>query len=335
MKKILLGSILLLGILTQIEAENNQVFVKRSGVNKIVLFDEENPKTIFRTDKDYIKTLRVSPDGNSISIVEKTRIIVRNNELIALPKNRLTIITKDGEILKVLNEDVQKHVWSPDGNKIALITGEWREVGMGFKPDGAFIYNLETGERDIVLDVPYPVDLSWDNNSDNLYLKDFHRPDGKYIYNYKLSSKETKVTDYFDFFFSPSGDYYYKPKNPVRDIEKFQVFDAKMNQPILLTLPENIGFPIKWIFDHGNYLLFEKKDETFEYVKFPPSKPGAFQLKKIKSGTLHKVTYSIYDVKNNVVVKEEKTDMVSEWIGDRFSLPIQSKGKAPKKLTLE
>lgn len=133
-----------------------------------------------------------------------------------------------------------------------MITGEWREVGIGFKSEGAFIYNIVTGKKDIVPGVPYPIDLYWDNNSDNLYLKDYHRPDRKHIYNYKLSTKETEVTDYFDFYFSPNGEYYFRPKDRGFGIERFQVFNTETNQPISLTLPKNIGKSIGWAFDRGS-----------------------------------------------------------------------------------
>ncbi len=68
----------------------------------------------------------------------------------------------------------------------------------------------------------------------------------------------------------------------------------------------------------------------------PKAKPGAekpfmFPIKRILNG----MTYYIYDVKKETVIKEELTDMVSDWIGDKFSLPIQRGGNAPGKLMPE
>jgi len=331
MRKILIGLIILLAVLAQIKAENNPVFVKRSGVTQIVLFDGKTTKTIFQTGKKAVYDIKVSPKNKYISALEVTEGIIEGHGYKVLPKNRLVIISQNGEIVNVIDEDIQRYDWSPSGDKLSCITGSYYEGGIGFRPKGIFIYNLITKEKRSIQGIPIPYKVYWGTTGNIVYIKDLFGENGKRVYRYTVNNHQLELTEYHDIYFAPNGDYYIREPDMEYD---FAVFETQTNQPI--QLPENLGKPIRWVFDNGNYLLFKNKDETIEYNKIPKSKPGAIVPPVWpKKRTLNSVTYSIYDVKKGVVVKEETTDMISDWIVDKFSFPIQSKSKAPGRLTLE
>lgn len=332
MKDILIGSLILWGFFAQIQAQENSLFVKKSGVTQIVLYDGKTPKTIFQTDKKAVYDIKVSPKNQYISAIEVTEGVVEGHGYKVLPKNRLVVISPNGELQNVINEDIRKYDWSPSGEKIVCITGSYSETELGFRPDGGmFIYNLSTKEKKSIRGLRYPHDVYWGVDENLIYIKDVGT--GKGVFRYRVDSNDLELTGYHSVYFSPNEAYYNRYSSTAND---FAVFETKTNRTI--QLPTNLGKPIKWVFNQGNYLLFENKNETLEFGELPKAKrkPDQFEAPTwTKVRTLNSVTYTIYDVRKAVVVKEELTNMVSDWIGDKYSLPIQKKGKAIKKLTLE
>ena len=146
-------------------------------------------------------------------------------------------------------------------------------------------------------------------------------------YRYSIKTKTIKTTDYHDFNFSPSGDYYFRQKDKI-----FQIFDSKTNQPVDIELPKNLGEPTKWAFNHGDYLLFEKKDVTTEY-EGPPI--GEWGLRRIKRRIVNSVQYSIFDVKKRAIVKQIISDGEAyHWKGSKYSIVVGKEGKLSVKNSL-
>lgn len=333
MKNILIGLLIIYILIPKIKAENNTVFVKRFGVTEIVLFDGKNSNKIFQSNKKAVYDIKVSPNNQYISAIEVNEGVIEGHGYKILPKNSLVVISSNGKLINEIKRDIRKYDWSPTGNKLVCITGSYHEGGdYGFLPDGeVFIYDLSTNEIKNIEGIRFPYQVYWGISENKFYIKDAHKVNGKRVYKYSLESDNLVLTDYHDIYFSPNETYYIRYPDMSHN---FAIFETETNQEV--QLPNNLGKPKKWIFDYGNLLLFEKKDETIEYHKMPETKPGSIKPFVFpKKRTLNSVSYSIYDVKKEEIIKEKTTDMINEWIGNKFSAPIQTKGENPNTLILD
>jgi len=96
-----------------------------------VIYKIQAPKNIstIRDKKDFIYNLRLSPDNKSISFFQKD--VYGSNE------TKIILFDRQSKNEKVLIKDnILEYKWSPDGNKIVYITGQYD------KPDGPTITGI-------------------------------------------------------------------------------------------------------------------------------------------------------------------------------------------------
>lgn len=103
MLKILLSLITFVAIINSVSVIGKPIFTKIDKSQKeILLFKTDSIISIYRTDRDNIKDIKVSPYNKYISAIEKTGMLIENNRMVKLPQNRLVIISSEGEIVNVL-----------------------------------------------------------------------------------------------------------------------------------------------------------------------------------------------------------------------------------------
>lgn len=308
------------------------IFVKKSEINQIIRYDEGRTPIIYQTSEKAVYKIQVSKN-QFISAIEVTEGVLDGRGYEVTPQHKLIIISPDGRLIDIINDNIQEYDWSPNSDKIAYITGSYSETGRyGFRPDGkAYIYNINTKVKMEIDGINNPIGVFWGRDENTVYVKDARKKDGKQIYRYILDSEYLEITDYHDFYFSPSEEYYFS----LLDMDHtFTLYKTDTNQP--MQLPDNLGKPVTWISNNGHHLIFEKKVDDIVHNQSPQErKAGIEQPKWSKSSTPARVVYSVYDVKQGKVVKEEHTDMVSEWIGNKYTFPIQDKNNSIKKLSLD
>jgi hypothetical protein len=275
---------------------------------------------IYETDKDFLKEIRISPSDNSIALVvkekgESEQVEGGWYELSVLPRNSMVIIDTGGNEIDVLEEDVRELSWSPDGEKIAYITGTYREGGVGFKTTGVWIYDLKHKTRTrIRKDFPHRqiegiegggIEIAWAGHDNNIYIRDFDYLDG--IYRYNTESGKSEKSDCKGIDFSPDGKYY---------IGEGKMYLTATNEDITDRLKTRFGpewsqFFMKWVFDRGHYLHFfrqkpiQQKDARWTYVP---------------------VYNVIYDIEEDKVIKDV-TLPVSRWKGSRGQMVFDKNGQ--------
>lgn len=97
----------------------------------------------FYKDERPVERLSISPTNEAIAYVR-----CENSQPIGV-----RILSLDSEILHSIDEKVQEYAWSPDGSKIAYMTGiTTPEQAEPYKSNGIWIYDLSSKERLKVLD---------------------------------------------------------------------------------------------------------------------------------------------------------------------------------------
>jgi dipeptidyl aminopeptidase/acylaminoacyl peptidase len=159
-------------------------------------------KISYSPDSKFIY-IAVSPDKKFISatLAKKNR----NN----LNDYHLIILDKYGKEWLRINKNVQRYEWSPDGAYLMFITGEDREEGIGFLPDGLYILNVSTKEiQEISFEGFHPYRLHWlqtdDENSG--YMRAISSDPELKIVKYNINKRRFEKTEAKGIHFSPDGE---------------------------------------------------------------------------------------------------------------------------------
>jgi hypothetical protein len=100
---------------------------------------------LYRSARGTVDDLQVAPNDGYVVLIETTEGKQQNGEYVVPPRNRLLILRPDGTTLRAVEADVRVYSVSPDGARLAYITGTYYEGGAGFKPNGAFLLDLASG----------------------------------------------------------------------------------------------------------------------------------------------------------------------------------------------
>jgi len=274
-------------------------------------------KLIYETKEDLLIDISVAPTDTLIALLVKKEGVTPPDtfDYIVLPKNSLVFISPDGNEIGRLDEDVRKFSWSPDGQKIAYITGTYYEGGVGFKTTGVGIFDLkDRSKKQIKKDFPHRTiegfkgggyEIKWAKHDNNIYIRDFDYLDGIYRYNTKTGKSEKVDCNGIDF--SPDGKYY---------IGDGTLYLTSTNENIMSLLRQKFGqqwtqFSLEWVFDKGHCLHFiaqkpiQKADGKWDYE-------GQYNV--------------IYDVEKDEILKEV-TLPISWWKGSPNKLVFEKDGK--------
>jgi hypothetical protein len=211
---------------------------------------------------EYVQSyVAASPDHRFIASIQAKG---RGN----LFKNNLIILDYDGNVLHEINSDVREVSWSPDGNKVAYITGTYAEVGRGFDPTGSWIFSLESeSTEEIGLLTAY--DIKWAQFDNRIYLEGYQTNDDGYDYGvfcYDPSSRNLYKTDYHGINFSSTGKYYIALFGEIR---LSKVFERVTNREIKL---RGIDIGRQWYRWAGNDILLVIGIDTTEAAGWPKTR---------------------------------------------------------------
>lgn len=302
-------------------SQDAPLLVKIVNHNSVVRYDHStgSESILYSHANIFIQNLTVSSTGRFLAFIEATEGIISGNEYKVLPKNTLRILDPSGTVIHTVEKDVRRYAWNPAENKMAYITGKYYEGGIGFLPEAAYYFSLETKEIIKIDGVNSPYELAWKTETNSFYIKTLYPLNNSRVFRYDIDNRKLVPTNYFDLHFSPDGDYY--AHFPDESDAKFRLYRASTNQEINRELFLPLGSPVNWVFVSGHLFLFEKKE--MEITKAPSKGP----LAAVKERNIKSIKYSFFDPGEGIVVKELENMTLGEWISQSAVLPFVKDGK--------
>ncbi|MGH7698975.1 MAG: hypothetical protein ACREMJ_00420 [Gemmatimonadales bacterium] len=256
---------------------------------------------VFRSD-GRLTDLTVSPSQEYVAVVEHS---------LGGPR-RLRVLTTSGRAVLESVLEVQRYVWC-GGSCVATVEGAVREGGVGFVPGSVIVLDVSAGRHDTVSAPPGVYQLAWAPFDSAVYLKTLTRTAGGRVFRYDLVTRTVSPTPYLHLDFSPAGRYYLYPVS--EDNDRTRLFDVRTNTEIPLPDSAQVGVPVRWLFDHGNYLLMVR-------VKpLPDEARGRFG--RVRSRVVERV---IYDVSSRKVVGRVAGE-IEPWAAPRGYVPVRAGGR--------
>jgi hypothetical protein len=224
---------------------------------------------LYRTDRALVYDLAVSPDNRFTAALESTDGVVVDGEYTEPPNNRLVILDARGRVVRRVEADAQHYRFSPDGQKVAYLTGTHYEGGVGFQPTGVFVLDLASGatERVAAEDV---YELDWGAAAENsLLLRALARTPERRVLRYDLRARRLSAMPAGAFHLSPDGQAFLKQPHELieegscqpgrqKPADCFGVFDRRTGRPLAKPAAD-LGRPVGWAGDQGHLLLLTRQ----------------------------------------------------------------------------
>jgi len=194
----------------------------------------------------------VSPDGRYIAL--------RSWAYGDLGTMTLHVIDPGGHELARIGQ-VWDYAWSPDGNQLVYVTGDYRVGQDGVPSTGVWKYDLRQRTSIKIHDTGRYV--TWGAFDRAVYLLDYATPSGHpRVWRLNPTDWSPQLTRLKSIYLSPTGMYYYHPGPTVVNQGQFDVYDVATHTPRFLP-PSDLSRrfawgtePIGWIESGGNQLLF-------------------------------------------------------------------------------
>lgn len=167
----------------------------------------------------YLSDITPSPDGRIVAFIEHwwqenvpaekanymDRRYTNAREIVTYyyENQKLMLITAEGQFIQAIDR-VRRYVWSPDGAKIAYITGNYTEDYPGFRTTGTWIMDFASDTAQKICETGYEVE--WARFDGNVYIDTY---DDRGVLKYDPRSSKLEPTPYKGIYFSDDGKYYY------------------------------------------------------------------------------------------------------------------------------
>ena len=190
-----------------------------------------DPKTLYRcrpgddtltpiwTSEHVFNYVSTSSDGSVIALIEF--VSIRSDLPAAGAECALRLVDLEGRTLKSLH-GVYDYSWSPEGRRIAYVSGDHYEGGRGFLATGVWLLDVDSGEIRKINEVGFYV--KWAKHDGRIYIEG---PDG--IVAFDPTTERTEPTTVKGLRFSPNGEYYYRRAS---EGGPFRIFDASSDEDI-------------------------------------------------------------------------------------------------------
>lgn len=184
------------------------------------------PRSLLRRFEGVVTELKAAPAGGKVAALERFweedvgpdrgNFIdghVVNGQLVRtyyFEASILQVLDLSGRLLASL-PDVRRFAWSPDGTKLAYITGKHHEGGRGFIPNGTWVHDLPT-QASRQIDAG-SIDVQWAHWDGGLYVDRGYTPEspGVRVDRFDPATGALSRTARKGIHFSPDGAYYYRP----------------------------------------------------------------------------------------------------------------------------
>jgi len=273
---------------------------------------------IYRSNQPHIHSLSVSPDNKHIAFIEQSNPSYDTDSYQTQPNTDLRIIDFAGTTIRIIEEDIVRYVWSPDGNRLAYVTFDPCDPDYAYKcPTGAWVHDLLASETIKIKDSM--TEIFWANFDSTLYL--LNRDS---VFAWKPGFPEPILSNHLGIYFSPDGRYYLRLWKDENDpIQLFSTAnDQKMNLPTHLGGlwgTHDLNPPHGWAYNSAHILLFIKEDVEVETE-------GTSPIQIINSRKVIKTTISLYDPSEQKTIRQFEGE-ISNCIGNGDFLIIEQDGR--------
>lgn len=280
------------------------VMIKRIGLTTIVRVapDGNVIDTLYRSSGIDVFDLTIAPTGRFIGVLERTARSSRTN--------RMLILSSSGSVVRVVNRDVRTYVWCCGGDRVAVVTGTYEEA-RGFSPTGAYLIDLDAN-RERRIEIPTPYEVMWASFDQALYFKVPAPAGSKNVLRYDPRIGESRLTEYRDLRFSPSGTFYlhYYPDVTLGPPGP-HIFERETGREVALPDPA-LGAIEGWVFDVGDYLQLKR-------ARYPQRR-GMIRGPEVIDG------YTIYDVRRHSVAARIQDSIRTDIVAPAGALVLPAGG---------
>jgi len=217
-------------------------------------------RTLYGVDPParWLSDVRVAPSGKYIAVLETSRGHVSNYVYDRLPLNRLVVLDTSGRIVQIVERDVRRFTWRCDSDKLALITGPYREGGFEFRPDSVLLHDV-AANSDVPVAFPIrPTEVVWAAFDSSVYVGRPSGDDSLEVWRLHLSTGNISRTPYRGLLFSPSGAFYLTRSSGLRSRPGWHVVERVTGRES--ALPDtSVGVVRGWAFSTGDQLLLIRR----------------------------------------------------------------------------
>ncbi len=237
---------------------------------RVLMWDAvaKGSKPFYRSPWAGVRDVAVSPRGRTVAVLEADAGVVEGGEYARPPRSRLRVLDARGKVLREVADDVQHFTWSPDGRRLAYVTGEYAEGGVGFAPRAGFILDVGSGKKRPLAGVEHPYELHWltMEREDALFARALVAEEGTAVLRFDVASGAVARHPGHAFHFSPDGEYYLV--EPSEAIEEglcrpsqegdscLRVFERRSDKAIAGLSATRLGESLGWAGTAGHQLLF-------------------------------------------------------------------------------
>ena len=173
--------------------------------SKIILYDQRGSviRQLYQ-DENLIfsfEAIKRSPDGTYVAALGTVNNIFQNEQGVNYIKTLLVVVDTNANIV-FKDEDSQAFDWSPDGQKIAIVSGRKYADKDAPTTERLWILNIDTKQKSFIAPTD-AIEIQWSKFDNNIYLKE--RSQVSVI---ETATMRKELTRYKDIHFSPSGRYY-------------------------------------------------------------------------------------------------------------------------------
>lgn len=205
---------------------------------------------VFATPGRVLAAYSPSPDGRYIA--------VRSWADDSLATMTLHIIDPAGHEVSRIGQ-VWDYAWSPDGNHLVYVTGEYRAGQDGVPSTGVWKYDIRQKKSLKIHDTGRFV--FWASFDRSIYVLEYLKGSRNHqVWRLNPTDLAPQATRMYSIYLSPTGRYYYHPGASFTNEGSFDVFDTATNTPRFstTTLAKKFAWgtePIGWMDSGGNHLL--------------------------------------------------------------------------------
>jgi hypothetical protein len=213
-------------------------------------------------------------------------------------------------VVRVVNRNVRTYAWCCGGDRLVAVTGTHEEA-RGISPTGVYLIDIDANSEQRI-DVPTAYEVVWASFDQALYFK-IPAPLGSgNVVRYDPATRESKITDYRDLRFSPSGMFYLHhypdvtlgPPGP-------HICERETGREI--PLPDSsLGAIEGWVFSEGDYLQLKR-------ARYP-SRQGMIRGPEVIDG------YTIYNVRLAAVAARIQDSIRTDLVAPAGALVLPTNG---------
>jgi len=169
----------------------------------LFLYDGHIAREVFRDSMMVFLNyyLSTSADGRFFAAIASTPSRYDEQGSWFVPRH-LLVFSNDGKLNRTIPR-VQRYAWSPDGNRIACVTGT-RYEGFGFRADKLIVINTANWSQRVLEEGIAYQDIFWAAFDSMIYTTDY-----QHVYRINPRTGKVEKTTYKGIYFSPDGKYYF------------------------------------------------------------------------------------------------------------------------------